>query len=123
MVISITVNVPVKNVARATTFLKNVGFQVNPMFATEPEMELIDLSDAVHVMLNTEPRFASISNKQVADATTDAEAILQLRVDSRQAVDELVDRALASGGKPIHEPNVQEYIYGRSLRSKFPRSR
>jgi uncharacterized protein len=115
MVMSITVNLPVSDVARATAFFTSVGFHVNPMFAADPEMELIDIADTVHVMLNAESRFESISRKQLVNAATDAEAILQLRVDSRAAVDELVDRALAAGGRPIHEPNDQGFVYGRSF--------
>lgn len=115
MVTSITVNLPVGDVARATAFFTSIGFRVNPMFAADPEMELIDISDAVHVMLNVESRFESISRKQLANAATHAEAILQLRVDSRAAVDDLVERALAAGGRPIHDPNDQGFVYGRSF--------
>lgn len=115
MITDITVNLPVDDVGRSAAFLKGIGFEVNPMFAADPEMELVDISDSVHVMLNSKRRFASISRKQVVEAATQAEAILQLRVDRRDQVDQLVDRALAAGGKPIHEPNDQEAVYGRSF--------
>jgi uncharacterized protein len=115
MITSITVNLPVKDVTRSTAFLKTIGFQVNPMFAADPDMELVDITGGVHVMLNSETRFASISLKRLVEAATHAEAILQLRVGSREQVDELVDRALAAEAKPIHDPNNQEYVYGRSF--------
>ena len=115
MIKSITINIAVKDLTRSTAFFQKVGFNVNPLFASEPEMELIDLSDALKVMLNSEPRFSQISRKAVADAGQEAEVIFQLRVGSRKEVDEFVDRALGAGGRPIHEPNEGEFVYGRSF--------
>ena len=115
MSVKITVNIPVKNLARSTEFLTRVGFSVSPLFAADPEMELIVIGDDVYVMLLSEPRFRSITGKDIVDSSRTAEAILQLRVESRERVDELVDNALAAGGLPLHEPNDQGSIYGRSF--------
>jgi predicted lactoylglutathione lyase len=41
---------------------------------------------------------------------------LQLQVDSRQRVDELVDKAFAAGALPANKPNDQGLLYGRSFR-------
>ncbi len=41
--------------------------------------------------------------------------ILQLQVESRERVDELVDRALAAGALPLHAPNDRGFLYGRSF--------
>ena len=40
---------------------------------------------------------------------------MALGVESRQRVDELVDKALASGGKPANETMEQGPMYGRSF--------
>lgn len=115
MSLGITLNLPVKDLAASTAFLTSLGFSVHPLYADAVDMELITLSNEISVMLNSESRFRSIAKKDVVDTTTTAEVVLQLRVDHRERVDELVDRALAAGGVPIHEPNDQGYVYGRSF--------
>jgi len=115
MVVGITVNIGVADLRQTTRFMQSLGFEVDPMFAAEDEMELIHLGNQVYVMLNTESRFESISRKPIANSHEQAEAVFQLRVGSRQDVDEIVDRALAASATPIHEPNDQGFIYGRSF--------
>jgi uncharacterized protein len=115
MVTSITVNIAVDDIVQSTRLLQRLGFEVDPMFAAESDMELIKLSGAVYVMLNSGPRFESISRKRVVDTSEQAEAVLQLRVDSRKTVDEIVDAALSAGCTPIHAPNEDGPIYGRSF--------
>lgn len=115
MIVGITVNIGVANVERTTRFMQSLGFEVNPMFAAENDMELIDLGSDIYVMLNTESRFESISRKPITNSHEQAEAVFQLRVASREDVDEIADRALAAGARPIHEPNDQGVIYGRSF--------
>ena len=58
-------------------------------------------------MLVSESRFKSMTGKDIADATNEAQAVMQLRVKSRERVDELVVKALAAGGLPLHETNDQ----------------
>lgn len=115
MSIKITVNLPVKDLARSAAFLTHVGFAISPLFADEQDMELVVISDDVSVMLVSEHRFESVTKKGIVDSTSYAEAILQLRVESRERVDELVDKALAAGGVPLHETNDQGFLYGRSF--------
>ncbi|MGQ0719865.1 MAG: VOC family protein [Pseudonocardiales bacterium] len=66
-------------------------------------------------MLLTEPFFKTFTSKDVVDATKSTEVILALGVDSRQRVDELVDSALAAGGKPGSFSNDEDFMYGRSF--------
>ena len=115
MTLSITVNLPVKDVARSSAFFVRLGFVINPLYAHEEHMELLGISDEVNVMLVSESRFKLITGKDIADAANHAEAIMQLRVESRQRVDELVDSALAAGGVALHETNDQGFLYGRSF--------
>jgi len=105
----------VKDVAKSTAFLTAIGFTKSPLFADEPDMELVIIGEDVSVMLVAEPRFRSITGKGIVDSASHAEAILQLQVESRERVDELVDRALAAGGLPLHAPNDQGFLYGRSF--------
>ncbi|HXH56227.1 MAG TPA: VOC family protein [Iamia sp.] len=66
-------------------------------------------------MLLVEARFQDFTKKAICDATTQIEAILAVSAESREAVDQLADAALAAGGQPANEPTDQGFMYGRSF--------
>jgi len=66
-------------------------------------------------MLLTETYFKTFTTKSVIDASTATEAILALPADSRAAVDELVDTAIAAGAVPQKEPQDQGFMHSRSF--------
>ncbi len=111
----ISVNLPVQDLTASTAFFTTLGFAISPQFASETNMECLVISDDIYVLLLEEARFHATTKKAIVDATTHAEIILQLRVESRQRVDELVDKALATGAVPHNEPNDQGFLYGRSF--------
>lgn len=110
---TLIVNLPVQDLATATRFFAALGFSFDERFATEHINALV-ISDDAYVQLVAAAMFKTITGRDIAAASS-AEAILQLRVDSRQRVDELVDKALATGGQRANEPNDQGVIYGRSF--------
>jgi predicted lactoylglutathione lyase len=66
-------------------------------------------------MLLMEPFFKTFTKKNIADATKSTEAIIGLRVESGKQVDELVDKALASGGSAANDTMDQGFMYSRSF--------
>jgi hypothetical protein len=73
------------------------------------------VSDDIHVMLLVEDRFQEFTPKRICDTTTHIEAMLGLSADSRDEVDEIVDKALAAGAEPAGEPQDLGFMYGRSF--------
>ncbi len=114
MATMISLHLPAKNVAKAMEFFTRVGFSPNPKLDTKRYKCLL-ISEDIFLMLHTESDFKTITKKNIADAATSAEAVMQIRVESRQQVDLMVDNALAAGGKPIHAPNDMGFLYGRSF--------
>ena|SRR5215471_8762051 len=110
----IAVYLPLKDLARSSCFFADLDFASNKQLGSE-NMESIVLSD-VYVLLVPERQFRAITKKEIPDAETASEAILQLQVDSRQRVDDLVDKAFAAGALPANETNDQGFLYGRSFR-------
>jgi uncharacterized protein len=112
------VYLPVKNLATSTRFFADLGFSFDQQFPVE-NMKALVINDDSRVVLVAESQFkADIEaniKKDIADTTTSAEAIVQLRVDSRQQVDELVDKALAAGGQMANPTNDRGFLYGRSF--------
>jgi uncharacterized protein len=110
----IFINLPVKDLARSTGFFTELGFSFDSRFTDENAACLV-ISDDIYAMLLTEPFFRNFTDKDLADTSTTAEAILALEVESRQRVDELAQRALVSGGSPAGEPMEQDGMYERSF--------
>ncbi|WP_026561859.1 VOC family protein [Metabacillus halosaccharovorans] len=108
---NIFINLPVKNVKKSTSFFRSLGFEFNAQFTTDDTASMI-ISDNIFALIMTEDRFKEFSKKEIVDATTSAEAILCLSADSRDQVDELVNKALASGGKISNDPQDHGFMYG-----------
>lgn len=110
----IFVNLPVKDLGRSIDFFTRIGFSVNPQF-TDENAACVVISDDIYAMLLVEKFFQSFTDKELVDATRSTETILALGLDSRQQVDELVDRALAAGGLAGYFTNDDGFMYGRSF--------
>lgn len=111
----IFVNLPVKDLKRSVEFFTRLGFRFNPQFTDENATCMI-VSDDIFVMLLVEKFFKTFIPNEIADASQSSEVIITLSADSRQQVNELVETALLSGGKPSSETQDQGWMYGRGFR-------
>jgi len=110
----IFVNLPVKDLPRSKHFYSALGFSLNEQF-TDENAGCVVITDDIYAMILKEPFFKGFTKKALADATKTTEAIMALGVESRQQVDALADKALASGGTPANDPMEQGPMYGRSF--------
>ncbi|MFI6736541.1 VOC family protein [Nonomuraea sp. NPDC050451] len=107
-------NLPVKDLAVSRSFYGALGFAFDERFADE-NMDAVVISDTLSVLLLVEPYFATFTTKQVADAGTSAQALFAIGMESRERVDELLDRALTAGGQPAGEDRDLDFLYGRGF--------
>ena len=112
MTTKLFVNLPVKDLNRSTSFFSELGFE---FFAMAEDMASVVISEHTQVMLLTEATFATYTTKEVADPTVDTEVILVVGVETRAAVDELVDKALAAGGTQAGVQKESDYVYQRGF--------
>jgi predicted lactoylglutathione lyase len=110
----IFVNLAVKNLDRSVEFFTKLGFTFDPRFTDEQATCMI-VSDEAFVMLLVESRFKDFTKKELVDPAQQTEAILALTAESREEVDELVDKALAAGGTPANDPMDMGFMYGWSF--------
>lgn len=110
----IFVNLPVKDVTTSREFFAKLGFTHNPDFSDENAVCVV-ISDTIYAMLLAEPFFKTFMSKEIADTATSCETLLCLTADSREEVDQLVDTALTSGGKPSGQTMQEGPMYGRSF--------
>jgi len=110
----IYVNLPIKDLAQTVEFFTKLGFTFNPQFTSENETCMI-IGDNIFAMLIVEKRFTDFTKKPIADATKTTEVILAIDAQSREAVDEMLEKALAAGGTEYREPQDHGWMFGRSF--------
>ncbi|CAM4208699.1 VOC family protein [Paenibacillus alkaliterrae] len=110
----IFVNLPVKDLKKSVDFFTLVGFEFNAQFTDENATCMI-ISENIFAMLLVEDYFKTFTKKDIVDATKSTEVIVALSTDSREKVDELVNKALTAGGKPSKEPIDHGFMYGWSF--------
>jgi predicted lactoylglutathione lyase len=111
----IFVNLPVRDLARATAFYEAVGATRDPRFSDDTAA-CLTLSEAIHVMLLTHPKFGQFTPRPIADARAASEVLLCISAESRAEVDALVGRAVAAGGTADPAPRQDHgFMYGRSI--------
>jgi len=110
------VNLPVKDLRKATEFFTKVGFSFDEQFTDENATRMI-ISDDASVMLLMEPFFQGfITPQDITDTSKSREVIVGLSAESREQVDDLADKALAAGAQSLGEPVDQGFMYMRGVR-------
>lgn len=111
----IFVNLPVANLPQSKAFYEAVGFTTNSQFSDDTSACLV-LSESVMVMLLTHAKWARFTSKTIPDAKTNAQVLLCISRESREAVDAIVETAIRLGGTADPTP-VQNlsFMYGRSF--------
>ena len=110
----IFVNLAVEDLKRAVAFFTDLGFTFDERF-TDDKATCMIVSDEAFVMLLERDRFKDFTSKELSDPNATTEAILAFSVSSREEVDSLAERAIASGGKPANEPQDHGFMYSRSF--------
>lgn len=106
----IFVNLPVKDLNRTVEFFTRLGFKFNPQFTDETATCMI-VSETILVMLLTEAKFQTFTPKAISDAKQSTEVLVSFALESRQAVEEMVGKAVAAGGSIYAEPNDYGFMY------------
>ena len=110
----ISVNLPVKDLARPKAFYNALGYRTNPFFEDQNATNAI-ISDTIVLMLLIEPYFKTFTGREIVDTSTASEAILVVTANTREEVDALADRAVAAGAGPSKDPEGHPSMYIRNF--------
>jgi predicted lactoylglutathione lyase len=108
------VNLPVKDLKISMDFFTGLGFSFNPTFTDETAAYMI-VSEENYVMLLTYPKFSEFTGKEISDAQNSTEVIIALSADNKEAVDEMADKAISSGGSESGPARDYGFMYQRSF--------
>jgi predicted lactoylglutathione lyase len=110
----IFINLPVTDVARSTAFYEAIGFTRNPKFSNEHASSMV-WSDAIAFMLLAHPFYSTFTDKKIIEAQSTSGALYALSFGSRAEVDAISEAAVSAGGREVHGPQDQGFMYGRAF--------
>lgn len=110
----IFINLPVKDLASSMEFYTKMGFTNNPQFSDDTAKCMV-LSENIFVMLLTHEKFKAFITKPIADVANTISALLSISVESVDKMNEIVNNALAAGGKEPSEAKDYDFMQQRTL--------
>ena len=113
MITNIFVNLPVKDLNKTVEFFTKLGFTFNPQFTDENATCMIVGKD-IFVMLLVE-KFKTFTKKEISDVSKNTEVIVALSTQSREEVDQMMEKVVGAGGKESRDPQDHGWMYGRSF--------
>lgn len=109
----IFVNLPVSDLNRSMEFFKKMGYEFNPQFTDETAACMV-ISDDIYTMLLTNGKFKEFTPKEIADSSKTTEVITCLSCDSKDELNNLMEKAIAAGATENNEPKDYGFMYQRS---------
>jgi predicted lactoylglutathione lyase len=110
----IFVNLPVKDLNKSKEFFASIGFTINPQFSDETAACVV-ITEDIYAMILTHKKFKEFTPKEIADASKTSEVLTCLSFESKEKVNELVDKALQSGGSETRAPMDYGFMFSRSF--------
>lgn len=108
----IFVNLPVADIERSRKFFTGLDYTFDEKFSGGNALTLV-LGENQFAMLMQRDSFDSLHPVETVDASKTKECVVCLSVDSRDAVDTLVERAITVGGT-AGDIEDHGFMYGRS---------
>ncbi len=110
----IFVNLPVKDLTASREFFDKLGFSFNPQFSDETAACMV-ISETIFAMLLTHKRFSEFTPNPICDAKQQTEVLIALSRENREAVDEIVSKAVAAGGNTYNKPQDHGFMYAHGF--------
>ncbi len=107
---SIFINLPISDVSRTRTFWSALGFSFNEQFSDDKALCLVLQDGKIYSMMVTHELFGTFTNRAIADNSV-TQTLIAIEVESRAAVDEMMQRALANGGTRYRESADHGWMY------------
>lgn len=109
----IFVNLPVADVEASREFFTKIGYKFDDRMCQAGTALGMELGPNIYAMLLSREFFGTFHDGNTAQPGVH-EVGTCLSADSRDAVDHVVDRAVAAGGTEIRKEENGDFMYGRS---------
>lgn len=111
---NVYINLPVADLPRTRRFFEALGFTFDDRFSDDTALAM-RIGDGAMAMLLTHAKFAAFTPRRIADARATTEVLTAVQLDSREAVDAMLETARAHGGAEIREAEDHGFMYGRAF--------
>ncbi|MFJ5732920.1 VOC family protein [Streptomyces paradoxus] len=110
----IFVNLCTGDLGASKKFFTELGFTINEQFSDDTTASVV-ISETIVVMVHTKEKYSQFTKKDIVDSTKTSEVLIALSAESREKVDELVEKAVAAGGAVSGETQDHGFMYGRAF--------
>ncbi|MBP1225559.1 VOC family protein [Flavobacterium sp. 1355] len=110
----IFLNLAVKDLKRSIAFFTELGFSFNQKFTNDKGTCLI-IGEDINVMLLVEEFYQTFTDKKICDTATTSEVLISISVETRQQVDEMIEKAVKAGGANYREAQDYGWMYQRTF--------
>lgn len=106
---------PVESVERATAFYTALGWRLDADMSSD-EVACVEIAPGQRLMLGSREMYARVGGTEdlIGGPDTPSKVTVSFDLDSREAVDELVERAGAAGGR-IGDTDDYPFMYQRQF--------
>ncbi|HIE69111.1 MAG TPA: hypothetical protein EYP98_02535 [Planctomycetes bacterium] len=108
------VNLPVNDLQKSMAFYKALGFSFNEQF-TDHTAACMVISEHNYAMLLTHEKFKQFITKPIPDASKTTGVLVALALESVDAVDHMIAKAIAAGGKEPRPKQDHGFMIQRSF--------
>jgi len=111
----IFVNLAVKNLEKSKAFFAALGYTFNEKFTDANAACMVIQEGSIHAMLLVEDFFKTFTDKSLTDTSKSTEVLLCLSCENRAEVDEMVAKAVATGGTVPRKPQDYGFMYSHGF--------
>lgn len=111
---SIFVNLPTSDLDRAKRFYTGLGWTINPLF-TDGNAACVVIDENIFLMILTREFFSTFTDKPIVDPGSALQVETAFSRESREEVDAILAKAVASGGTEHREVQDYGFMYARDF--------
>jgi len=110
----IFLNFAVKDLNKAISFFTELGFSFNSKFTNDKGTCLI-IGPNINVMLLVEEFYKTFTDKEICNTDTSSEVLISISVETREKVDEMIEKAVKAGGTDYNRANDYGWMYQKTF--------
>lgn len=108
------INLPVADLSRSRAFFEALGFSFNDAWSDETALSM-PIGESSFAMLLTHEKYKTFTDKDIADTSKTSQVLIGLQLDSRSAVDAMINAAIKHGGAAARPPEDHGFMYGHAF--------
>lgn len=114
MIQGVYVNFPVADVKRSRAFFEGLGFSINEQFSGDTAIA-VTLGPSSAAMLLDKAYFQTFTPRPAAFGHDATETLVAIQLESKAAVDALLEKALAAGASEPRPAQDLGFMYSRAI--------